>query len=161
MSFPFSVASNQGDPSPSQTDPFYDLYRYYIDLVVRFNAYYFTIMGALLTYAATTATTDAISANFLLLAIPLVLSVLQCINYAKSLKLSNEIHEGKVSFLRKATFQSKETNGSPDDSYLKDNPLSNILWSFFIVHVALSLLLLSAMWHYYQQSSGVIGSASC
>jgi len=146
MSFPFFLTPSQGGSLPSQTDPFYDLYRYYIDLVVRFNVYYFAVLGALLTFAAST---DAIAKNYLLLAIPLLLSILQFLNYILSLNLSNEIHKGKVSFLWKATVESKITNSNPGSSYLKSNPLYNILLSFIIVHLFLIVFLGWAMWHYY------------
>ena len=121
------------------------MYRYYIDLVARFNVYYFAVLGALLTYAAST---DAIATNYLLLAIPLVLSIDQLLNYMSSLKLSNEIHKGKVSFLLKARVEPVIINSNPGSSCLKLNPLFNILLSFIIVHLFLIAFLGWAMWHY-------------
>lgn len=151
------LAPIQGDSSPSQMNPFYDLYRYYIDLIVRFNVYYFAILGALLTYATTK---DAISRIYPFLFIPFALSVLQVVYYVKFRELSKVIYERKASFLLAAVGELEKANGRSEHSILKSNPLLSILTSFAIVHVILIIFLAFTIIISFCQFIGVIGSGT-
>jgi hypothetical protein len=90
------------DALQNPINPFYDLYKYYIDLVIRFNIYYFAILGALVTYLAANDDANRIQP---LLIVPFVLSLCQTFTYFISRKLANEIHAEKVSYLRKINSQ--------------------------------------------------------
>jgi ABC-type multidrug transport system fused ATPase/permease subunit len=153
-----------GDALQNPINPFYDLYKYYIDLVVRFNIYYFAILGALVSYLAT-------SDNWLriqpLLLLPLVLSIAQIFTYLRSLKLAQEVYAEKVSYLFKINSQnqvkkenkvdsSNETdsaNNTIGDNKIKSNnkerhmfnPLYSILANFAIIHTLLAVGLIIAI----------------
>ena len=90
------------DALQNPINPFYDLYKYYIDLVIRFNIYYFAILGALVTYLAANDDANRIQP---LLIVPFVLSLCQTFTYFISRKLANEIHAEKVFYLRKINSQ--------------------------------------------------------
>ncbi len=153
-----------GDPLQNPINPFYDLYKYYIDLVIRFNIYYFAILGALVSYLATS---DNLSRVQPLLLLPLTLSIAQVFTYFRSLELAQEVYEEKVSYLFKINSQSQvkeETivdsgnktgiaNDTIGDKKIKSNnreryifnPLYSILLNFSIIHSLLVVGLIIAI----------------
>ena len=112
-------------------NPFYDLHRYYIRLIINFNVYYFAIGGILLTFLANGS--DAANGYRIfqpLLFVPIVLSGVQCLVYEFSKKLAAEIHNEKMAYLRTIT-------GRDDFNKYNFDPLFVILNSFKIIHLLL------------------------
>jgi hypothetical protein len=133
-------------------NPFYDLYKYYIRLVVNFNVYYFAIGGLLLVYLANSG--DAENGSKViqpLLLVPVALSCVQCIVYCRSIELASMIYKKKCDYLRAYSQKMRITGdverkvfaGQGFDKY-DFNPLTWILSSFSILHCLLFVGLLIA-----------------
>jgi hypothetical protein len=136
------------DASPDEApavaiSPFYDLYRYYIKLVVNFNVYYFGILGILLSFLATYKAVDSKIMQSLLV-VPLVLSFCQTIVYQRSLSLATDLHDVKLTYLR-ATIKDKDKDKDKDFNQNNINPLWDILQCFTVIHLLLFIGLLYAI----------------
>ena len=124
------AGNGSDDTLPTAINPFYDLHRYYIRLIINFNVYYFAIGGILLTFLANGS--DAAYGYKIfqpLLLVPIVLSGVQCIVYERSKNLAAEIYNEKMAYLRKIA-------GKDFNKYNFD-PLLAILNSFTVIHLLL------------------------
>jgi hypothetical protein len=110
-----------------------DLFRYYIDLVVKVNVLYFGLLAALLTYLSTNVRLDHLDANTgrgigLLLLLPFSLSLIQVAGYCQAMGLAELLYEKKVEYCFP---KSSEQNS---ESRIFFNPLLAMLNFFSITH---------------------------
>jgi hypothetical protein len=144
-----SLVDEAGD---NPINPFYDLYKYYIRLVVNFNVYYFAIGGLLLVYLANSRDAEnGFKVIQPLLLVPVALSFVQFLVYWRSTELASMIYKKKCDYLR-AYSQKMRITGDVERNTFADqgfdghgfNPLVWILRSFSILHFLLFFGLLIA-----------------
>jgi hypothetical protein len=149
--------SPAGEADDNPKNPFYDLYKYYIRLVVNFNVYYFAIGGLILAYLANSRDADqGYKVIQLLLLIPVALSLVQAIVYSCSTKLASIIYKKKCDYLWACSpkmritgdVESKLFSGQCFDKDMYCfNPLKAILIAFAVIH---GLLFISLLFVSYQ-----------
>lgn len=125
--------------STTTTNPFVDLYKFYLELTLRINAYYLTIVGVILSFG-----TDLNRPDFFryLLLLPAAMSFFQVLIYVASTGLARQLHKQHRKYLLSAINKCDHRS-----HYLSYNPLFWMLISFAVVHLLLMFLLASIFFH--------------
>jgi hypothetical protein len=137
--FDYVNASDKSSPSDYAS---IDLFKYYIDLIVRVNVIYFGVLGALLTYLASTngSNIDKKAVGYLLI-LPALLSSVQAIGYLSAGSLAEAIYSAKM----RCCFPSKYHKNPYKTNRLLFNPLKAMLKLFSTIHL-LIIIAIAAAW---------------
>lgn len=129
-------------PSPNNNASM-DLFKYYIDLVVKVNVIYFGVLGSLLTYLASANANNVKEVGYLLI-LPVLLSFFQTIGYINSLSLATTIYSAKMRYCFPSTYH----RSLYKSNYQLFNPLKAVLALFSTVHI-LIIIATGVAWYLF------------